>query len=202
MNPRLFLPLLAAGLLSAQTAQTWSGLLVASGCQIRSAAPSSASVTKPARERNSTYEQQAQAQAGGATSAASSSAEGKPTGGMPRTTDRGTPVEKTLDPLDRTTTPAVDEKGTRGKAGINKTGSSAALDPAAMDPSCRIGEHTAAFALQTDDGKLVQFDAAANSKIQQQLQTGDRLRHKSKIFRTKVKGVMQNGLLSIDSIEI
>lgn len=201
MTTRIFLPLLATGLLSAQTAQTWSGLLVASGCQVRSTPGSSASAAKPGRERNSTYEQQAQSQAGGATSAAST-APGKQDPAMARTTDRGTPVEKTIDPLDRTTTPPIDDKGTRGKAGMNKTGSEGALDPAGMDASCRIGTHTAAFALQTEDGKLVQFDPAANSKIQQQLHTEDRLGHKTKVFRTKVKGVMQNGLISIDSIEI
>lgn len=199
---------LTAMLLQAQDAQSWTGLLVASGCQTGSESGSAAGTTKTPREQNSTYEQ-AQNRAG----APGASTPSKDSDKMARVTDRGAAVDAHTDPLDRTTTPPVDDKGTRGKATMNntpakdaanRTGASGARspDPDKLDASCRVGQHTTAFALLLNDGKLMRFDEAGNSKIAQQLQNPDRLEHKTKIFRTKVKGVLQNGIISIDSIEI
>ncbi|MGI8741209.1 MAG: hypothetical protein ACR2NN_01300 [Bryobacteraceae bacterium] len=170
-------------LLPGQEVHSWTGALVASGCQTGSTAAAMPGATvKPPREQNSTYEQ-AQNQAGSQRTSSSS----KDSEQMARTTDRGTPVDPTT---------AADGKDTRDKA----TGVQAFNK---LDASCRIGEHTSAFALLLEDGKLVRFDEAANSKIAQQLHSQpDRLQHKTKTFRVKVKGELQNGTISVDSIEI
>lgn len=217
--------------------QSWSGLLVASGCRASAAAIGTnqhagsdpampRSTNTPAREQNATYEQtQNQADRPRPGSVPSQTAS-KDRDQMARTTDRGSVVDPKDDPMARVTTPPIDDKGTRGKATINNTavqdasnraegvkeadrtasnmtsGRSDSDSAKGMDGSCRIGQNTSAFALRLADGKLVQFDEASNSKISQQLKSGDRLQHKTKIFRAKVKGSLQNGAISADSIQM
>ena len=208
--------------------QEWTGLLVSASCQASSSAgkmdrttavqPRMPRTTPLAPgEQNTTYEQTQNQAARSKTNTRDQ---------MARTTDRGTSVDQSSnDSLARTTTPPIDDKGTRGKATINNTAADDATsrsglaqqngpapNPAAsgsdaeivktLDPSCRVGQNTRAFALRLSDGSMVPFDAGSNSKIAQQLQSGDRLRHKSKIFRTKAKGSMRSGAISADSIQM
>ena len=185
---------------ASSTPSAWSGLLVAATCQAQT---SMGGVHQVDRPRNT-----------------------KVRDDMSRTTDRGTPVAQAqVDSLARTTTPPIDDKGTRGKATINNTAANDAANRAegthdadraapgnltdtdgdiakGMDPSCRIGQTTSAFALRLADGSVVKFDETSNTKIAQQLQSGDRVQHKTKIFRAKVKGSMQSGTISADSIEL
>jgi hypothetical protein len=71
-----------------------------------------------------------------------------------------------------------------------------------VDRSCYIGQSTTAFALKLKDGRIVNFDDASNGKIAQQLQSGDRLQNKVKIFRATVKGAMQGDTITVDSIQM
>ncbi len=197
---------------SSSRIQSWSGLLVAASCESSGTAGIPRSTTASAREQNTTYEQ-TQNEAARPKKTASSEA-------MPRTTDRGTPVvQKDDDPLARTTTPPIDEKNTRGKATINNTGESDAANRVAgnsaagsaendvdairgMSAGCRVAQNTKAFALRMTDGSVVKFDDASNTKIAQQLQSGDRLQHKTKIFRVKVKGSLHAGAIAADTVQI
>jgi hypothetical protein len=192
----------------------WSGLLVAASCQAQSSGQSEMprKTATTTREQNTTYEQ-TQHQA-------DRSKTGRVRDDMARTTDRGTSVDKSEDPLARTTTPPIDDKGTRGKATIANTAANDAANLSGgnstasvkegsdadlakgMDASCRISQATSAFALRLDDGSMVKFDDASNSKIAQQLQSGDRLQHKSKIFRANIKGSLKGGAISADSIQM
>ena len=206
------------------TQSTWSGLLVAATCQAgvdpstptESALPSKTAGST--REQNATYEH--------TQNQVDRARDSKVRDDMARTTDRGTPVAQApVDSLARTTTPPIDDQGTRGKATINNTAANDAANRAegthdadraargkltgtdgdtakGMGPSCRIGQTTSAFALRLADGSLVKFDESSNTKIAQQLQSGDRVQHKTKIFRAKVKGSMQSGTISADSIQM
>lgn len=220
---------LLTGQESIQSQTDWSGLLVAAAChpQMSIAGAHRSPAAEPgmprktagsAPEHNTTYEQ-TQNQADRTINPAVGDR-------MARTTDRGTPVAQTSDDsLARTTTPPIDDKGTRGKATINNTaandasnraesthdanhaapGKSTGSDADAtkrMDDSCRIRQTTTAFALRLADGSMVKFDDASNTKIAQQLQSGDRLQHKTKIFRVKVKGSLHSGAISADSVQI
>lgn len=193
--------------LCGQEVRSWTGMLVASGCRTGDSSDATVSgvTARAPREKNSTYEA-AQNQAASPPARSSSADSGQ----MARTTDRGSSVvDAASDPLARTTTPPIDDKGTRGKADTatpNRVyrkdgGPDRKPDANHLDASCRIGQHTSAFALLLDDGKLVRFDEAGNSTIVQQLQSQDRVAHKTKIFRAKVKGGLQNDLLSVDSLE-
>lgn len=210
--------------------RAWSGLLVAASCPAqtsmsgvhRSTSTESGMPHKTAgsaREQNTTYEQ------------TQNQVDRPPNpevrDQLARTTDRGTPVAQIADDsLARTTTPPVDDKGTRGKATINNTAANDTANRAeethnanrvtpvslsvndgdvakGMEDSCRIGQTTGTFALRLADGSVVKFDDASNSKIAHQIQSGDRIqKHKTKIFRAKVKGSMQSGAISADSIQM
>ena len=207
----------------------WSGLLVAASCHAQTSmtgvqpsnATEAAVPSKTAgstREQNATYEQ--------TQNQVDRPRDTKVRDEMARTTDRGTLVAQAqVDSLARTTTPPIDDEGSRGKATINNTAANDAANRAEgrhdadrgapgkstgtdgdivkrMAPNCRIGQSTSAFALRLADGSLLKFDDASNTKIAQQLQSGDRVQHKTKIFRAKVKGSLQDGTISADSIQM
>lgn len=203
---------------------TWTGLLVAAGCPNDAAGSMSASTDKGAvrtgskasREQNSTYEQR-ENQADRSSTAASSADANR----MPRRTDRGSSVNQATPAVtDPVTTPPVDDKGTRGSAtkntpptGMKDQGNSADRNKSdsavnsdrsasSMDKSCYIGQSTTAFALKLKDGRMLRFDDASNAKIAQQLQSGDRLTSKIKIFRATVKGSMQGDTIVVDSVQM
>lgn len=191
--------LLAQGPNTSSGQQSWTGLLVAAGCQTGGSAmaKSTASETLPrttpsatTREQNRTYEQtQNQADRTAPT----------------RKTPTGQSATEHLNATDQVTTPPVDSVNTRGSAPLDgSTGPGADETTVAknMDNSCRIGAQTTAFSLRLSDGRLVRFDEASNARIAQQLQSGDRLKHKTKIFRAKVKGSMQGDTISIDNLKI
>jgi hypothetical protein len=204
---------LCAGLLLAQdttqtpasaSSQSWTGLLVASTC---TAGTGMASSTPGAnREHNTTYEQttnQADRNA-----VASSAAD--PTGKMATTT--GT-ADRMNDANTKKPATGADATGYTGSEANRSTAAGntannldawAGAEKAAgqLDQSCRISAQTTSFALRTQDGTVVPFDAAANTRIAQQLQTGDRLLKKTKIFRVEVKGTMQDGAIVVDTIRL
>lgn len=211
--------LLLAGQETPSAAHEWTGLLVAASCSAVSPAgqmdrataaqPRMPRTTPMATgEQNTTYEQTQNQAARSKTGARDQ---------MARTTDRGTSVDQSSDDsLARTTTPPVDDKGTRGKATINNTAANDATNRSGadivkpsdaeivkgLDPSCRVGQNTRAFALRLSDASIALFDDGSNGKIGQQLQSGDRLNHKTKVFRAKVKGSMQSGVIAADSIQM
>lgn len=184
---------LATGLLLCQqtdksgmgNTQSWSGILVAAGCQTSMHAkkmPAAGDMPRSSPTsvgQNSTYEQQ-QNQAD--------------------RVNRKNPLNAT----DVVTTPKVDSVDTRGSAPLD--GNTMTTDDPSLaktlDSSCRIGTGTSAFALRLNDGKLVKFDEASNAKISQQVQTGDRLKHKTKVFRAKVQGKMEGDSIRLDSIKM
>lgn len=203
---------------------TWTGLLVAAGCQNDSATSTSAKADEtmrrntvtPGREQNTTYEQR-ENQADRSSAKTSSTNADR----MPRRTDRGSSVDQTTAAVtDPVTTPPVDDKGTRGSATKNtpptglkdqtnsadRSKSDTAMNSdrgtSPMDRSCYIGQSTNAFALKLKDGRMVRFDDASNAKIAQQLQSGDRLGDKVKTFRATVKGSMHADTITIDSIKM
>ena len=171
---------------SATKTQSWSGLLVAAGCQtsahtkkIPATDDMPRSSPTAAGQQNATYEQQ-QNQA-----------------------DR-TKARDHMNATDVVTTPKVDSVDTRGSAPLdgNTMATNDQTVPSALDSSCRISEQTNAFALRLNDGSLLRFDTSSNAKIAQQVQTGDRLKHKTKIFRAKVHGTLEGEAIRADSIKM
>jgi hypothetical protein len=171
---------------------SWTGLLVTAACPRDSGTPMSA--TKDMRT----------------------------TATPARRTDRGASVDQAVPALtDRVTTPPVDDKGTRGSATASNppTGTkdqensadrsksesatnSAGSNTGGMDKNCYIGQSTNAFALKLKDGRMMRFDDVSNAKIAHQLQSGDRLVNKIKIFRATVKGSTQGDTITVDSIQM
>ncbi len=70
------------------------------------------------------------------------------------------------------------------------------------DKSCFISTNSSSFALQLQDGRRVNIDAAGNSKISSQLQSTGRVSSKSKVFRVRVKGSMEGDTLHLTDIQI
>lgn len=126
----------------------------------------------------------------------------------------------------RTTTPAVDQSGTRG--------SSTALDPSANPPSekqvlpatgdvlakssspdpdwssarkqahslgasCSVGPDVKQFSLLMPDGKMVPFDDLANQGILKQMPASS---DSKRIYRVWVQGKMQDGKIALVSIRM
>jgi hypothetical protein len=106
-----------------------------------------------------------------------------------------TNVDPTRNPSDQTT----DASANAGASSKMDHGKMTAKN---MDDSCRISSTTTTFALRLKDGSIVRFDDASNAKIAQQLQSGNRLKDKSKLFHTKVKGSMNGDVITIESIQI
>jgi hypothetical protein len=212
------------GASSSANTNSWTGLLVAAGCSSgmttgtkgTADAGMPRSTPTPAREQNTTYEDRAKQADRSSTGSSASKNDA-----MARRTDRGASVDQATPALtDPVTTPPVDDKGTRGSATKNtpstgmkdqsntadrsKSGMDAdrAKTNGSVDRSCYIGQSTTAFALKLKDGRIVNFDDASNGKIAQQLQSGDRLQNKVKIFRATVKGAMQGDTITVDSIQM
>jgi hypothetical protein len=127
----------------------------------------------------------------------------------------------------RVTTPDVDASGTRGSSETGKAdpavrgdvpqtgdlsmGNSRKIkDPgwkqarrqaSSLDAACHVGPDTRQFALMLNDGTLLRFDDAANSKIIEQLKSRG-VSEKSKIFRAQVVGKLDNGAVALDEIRM
>lgn len=71
-----------------------------------------------------------------------------------------------------------------------------------MDDGCRIRQATSSFELRLPEGRMLTFDNASNSLIQQQLESGNRLEHKKKVFRVQVTGSMQDGTIHVTRIQM
>lgn len=138
-------------------------------------------------------------------------------GSVVQSADRPSSRRETPDAIARRTSPGADQEVTTrsdlgnshpshpdtGSADRMATPSSEdAMVVRSLDASCRITSSTQAYALRMDDGRIVRFDEASNAKIQQQLQSGDRLSHKSKIFRVKVNGSMQGDTIQATDVQI
>ena len=172
--------------------QSWSGMLVAAGCQANSRAPRHArsanegaadmarsTPTVNTREQNRPFEQQAN-QADRSTAASTSDP---------------AQVRDKMKATDQVKTPPVDSVDTRGSAPLDGP----ALGASANDASCQISGQTNAFALRLSDGRLVRFDDASNAKIVQQL--GGRSK-KSKTFHARVKGTLNGDTIGMNSIRM
>ena len=194
-----------AGLMLAQTAsgpssttQSWTGLLVAAGCQNSAMTPDTSRSTVMENgmakntpgsktERNTTYEDSLnQADR----SAASSDRPGA----------RKTPASNEGPSDMKNSTPETANTNASNMA-VND-GSMDAERVVATHKSCQISNQTASFALRLRDGRLIPFDDASNSKIASQLQSTNRLGDKTKVFRVVVKGALQSDRISLDSIKI
>lgn len=140
--------------------------------------------TSVGREQNGTYEQ-------------TQNRAGRNATGKDEIRDR-------LKATDEVRTPPVDSLDTRGSAPL--TGELSAADEKIltrrMDGSCRIGEKTTAFALQLSDGNMLKFDDAGNARIARESQMGDRLKHKTKIFRATINGTREGDTLRVESIKM
>jgi hypothetical protein len=210
--------------------QSWHGLLVAAACQsggsdmnrttsdmnkssdtnkssdMKRNTPRSATA---GREQSTTYEQtanQADRSATTSTPMARNTANTDQSSSMNQTRDlnRATP-RNTGDTSSMANSATQDDSLKRNTAKNNSTGDDMDRDRATvagLDNSCRISSQTTAFALRLEDGRVVRFDDASNSKIASQLQSGDRLAHKTKVFRANVRGSMQGDTISADTVEM
>jgi hypothetical protein len=126
----------------------------------------------------------------------------------------------------RTTTPAVDESGTRGQAGAvdssdrtnNRSDSPRLGDVLAatakpgdsewsrarkqaelLGPSCRVTSDVREFALVLPDGRMLLFDGAANATIGKRVSGAIA---KPTIFRVHVVGKAHDGKVSVDTVQM
>lgn len=128
----------------------------------------------------------------------------------------------------RTTTPAVDDAGTRGSSSTlddarrapgekqmkPETGdilapSTSSTDPGweparkqarSLRPSCALDPHANRFALLLPDGTLLHFDTLANEAITTQFSALPPAATNPKYYRVSVQGKLQNGKIALDSI--
>lgn len=187
---------LTSGFLGAQAggSQSWSGLLVAAGCQASGSAPhggkatgatgdmARSTPTVSSREQNRTFEQQA-----------------NQADRSPASTNTRAQAREKMNATDQVKTPPVDSVDTRGSAPLD--GPALGSANVGTDPSCRISDQTTAFALRLSDGRLVRFDDASNTRIAKQLQSGGRNK-KNKTYRAKVKGTMSGETIGLESLHI
>lgn len=125
--------------------ETWTGLLVAEGCQSAGSANSAnkavtdgemaKSTPGAGREHNTTYEQKM------------------------NQADRGSTSSSAADP-------------TMSPRAADRANSQSARN---LDKSCHIGPQTTSFALRLPAGRLIAFDAASNIRIAKQLQSSHKL---------------------------
>jgi hypothetical protein len=130
----------------------------------------------------------------------------------------------------RTTTPAVDESGTRGqstaldqgsktasgKQTLPETGDVMAKDKSSTDPgwaqahrqarsldsSCGFDKSATSFALLLANGSLLHFDELANQAIVKQLPSSTMGEKSHRFFRVSVQGKMQNGKIALNSLQL
>ncbi len=131
----------------------------------------------------------------------------------------------------RTTTPAVDDAGTRGSATASDAGAKSpgekqtkpetgdvlakgksSGDPAwaaahkqaqSLGASCSLAANSTQFGLLLPDGRMLQFDELANQAIAKQLtMPGAGSKDGKMVFRVSVQGKLQNGKIALDSIQM
>jgi hypothetical protein len=130
----------------------------------------------------------------------------------------------------RTTTPAVDESGTRGssnaleqgakppteKQTMPETGDVMAKSKSSTDPgwgparkqaqslgaSCALDANATQFALLLPDGSMLQFHELANQAIAKQMPSIPTGAKIRKVFRVSVQGKVQNGKIALNSIRM
>jgi hypothetical protein len=141
-----------------------------------------------------------------------------------------TTVESDLTTHGRTTTPAVDQSGTRGQstelAGeanrpaenqrLPQTGDILAHRGTSIDPdwapaqrqakalseSCAVHSKSTRFALLLPDGSKLEFDELANQAIAKQMPAMPSGDSGRKILRVSVQGKLQNGKIALTSIQM
>ncbi len=215
-------PVLCSGLMFGQNnnmqsgmrkGQTWTGLLVAAGCDggsvnqssMQSSADRTTNMTMPQRttterETNTTYEQRVnQADRNTVSSSATNTNDH-----MDKTTeDYGAEdVKKYSGWKDWTNPPPnIASNSTAGQAGLQ--GWEAAQNIAQQMPaSCRITASTTSFALRLKDGRVATFDSASNAKIEQKLRSRGGPGSQTKIYGVIATGDMQHGVITLNSIQL
>jgi hypothetical protein len=140
--------------------------------------------------------------------------------------ETGAEHEAAMTTSGRTTTPAVDESGTRGQAGamgradrahtrndsprlgdvLNDSTKSADLEWArahrqakSLPAACRITPEVQVFALILPNGRMLPFNDAANVTIVKRLSGG---LTKPAIIRVHVAGKLQDGKIALDTLEL
>ena len=159
--------------------KTFSGILVASGCN-------SSSV-------NSVPANQASVDQSG----------GLPRGTQPEGMKPKTPVERSV------TSPQTGMAGrdrgadtsatTGGKKGEWESGGANAKG---WDKECFISPATSSFVFVTKDGKQLNLDDASNSMVSQRLSSSNRVSEKSKVFRVRITGDMTGETVHITEIQM
>lgn len=130
----------------------------------------------------------------------------------------------------RTTTPAVDQSGTRGsssaldndakptteKQTMPATGDVMAKGKSSADPgwasarkqaqglgsACALDANSAKFALLLSDGSMLQFDDLANQAIAKQMPALPAGAKTRKFLRVSVQGKLQNGKVALNGIQM
>ncbi len=206
---------LCSGLLLAQSGSsaphnTWTGLLVATGCQSATArgnaatpatAATNEAVTGTSSNTTGTDLNSTNSATGAADRAAdqnfprttASEAENTratPTSGMPLRTGDMDVADMGNNSRDNSETYSPDRGWMQAKA-----------QAAGLGSSCRISQDTTSYSLMMPDGRLTPFDSASNQKI------ADRLRNRfprksTKIFRVVVKGTMQGDTITLETLQI
>lgn len=139
--------------------------------------------------------------------------------------------EAELTVTDRTTTPAVDQSGTRGQStaldpGANppsgkgtmpqtgdvlSPGGASATDPAwkaarrqaaSLGAGCKVATGTAQFALLLPGGSALRFDDLANQAIVKQMPSLPADSRNDRVFRVSVQGKLQNGKIALNSMRM
>ena len=185
---------------SNRSMQSWTGLLVAAGCQNSGTATdfnrstvseNGMAKTTPGSktERNTTYED-----------TLNQADRGTP---MPdRTGARKTPGAAESTSNMKNSTPETANVNDSNRVASEDAWLNAQKTAASLDNSCQIGNKTASFALRLPDGRMIPFDDASNRKIGNQIQSTNRLGNMTKIFRVVVQGTMEGDRISMDSIKI
>ena len=195
---------------SSASENTWTGLLVATGCQPATArgnaatpatAASNGAVTGTSSNTTGTDLNSTNSSRGSADRAAdqnfpkttASEAENTratPSSGMPLRTGDMDVADMGISRHDNSETYSPDRGWMQAKT-----------QAAGLGSACRISPDTTSYSLMMSDGRLIPFDSASNQKI------ADRLRNRfprksTKIFRVVVKGTMRGDTITVDSLQI
>ncbi len=203
--------LLAAQTASPSAQNTWTGLLVATGCQAATAHGNSATPSTAAANGavTGTSSNTTGSDLNSTNSATAGAADRAADQNFPRTTaseaenTRATPSSGM--PL-RTGDMDVADMGTNGRDNSetyspDRGWMQAKTQAAGLGSACRVGSDTTSYSLMMPDGRLIPFDSASNQKIADRLRS--RFPRKStKIFRVVVKGTMQGDTITLDSLQI
>jgi hypothetical protein len=137
--------------------------------------------------------------------------------------------ESDLTVTSRTTTPAVDQSGTRGSSTALEQGANTPSDKGVLPGtgdvlskksstdrgwaaarrqgqslahSCVVRPDTTAFALLLPDGSALEFDELANEGISHQLPSLPAGTAERRVLRVFVQGKLQNGKIALDSVRM